>query len=75
MKIDPVCNIGFSDIILNLYMDEIIFLVEESPEGGYTAKGMGVSIFTEAESHDALKESVKDAIHCHYDDDKPFSFC
>ncbi len=52
-------------------MDEIIFLVEESPEGGYTAKGMGVSIFTEAETYEDLKASVKDAIHCHYDDDKP----
>ena len=52
-------------------MDEIIFLVEESDEGGYTAKGMGVSIFTEAETFEDLKESVKDAIHCHYEDDKP----
>lgn len=52
-------------------MDEVIFLVEESPEGGYTAKGMGVSIFSEAETYEELKESVKDAIHCHYDDDKP----
>jgi hypothetical protein len=55
-------------------MDEIIFLVEESPEGGYTAKGMGVSIFSEAETYEELKESVKDAIHCHYDDSFPLKF-
>lgn len=51
-------------------MDEIIFLVEESPEGGYIAKALGVGIFTEADTYEALKESVKEAIHCHYEDNK-----
>ena len=59
---------------LNLYkainMDEIIFLVEESLEGGYTAKALGVSIFTEAETVEELRELVKDAVHCHYDDEQ-----
>ncbi len=49
-------------------MEEIIFMVEESPEGGYIAKGLGVSIFTQADTIEALKELVKDAVHCHYDD-------
>ena len=49
-------------------MEEIIFLVEESPEGGYTAKALGVSIFTEAETYELLKEAVKEAVRCHYDD-------
>lgn len=49
-------------------MEEVIFLVEESQEGGYIAKGLGVSIFTEAETIEELKEAVIDAIHCHYDD-------
>jgi len=31
-------------------MEEVIVLVEESEVGGYIAKGMGVSIFTEAET-------------------------
>jgi hypothetical protein len=31
-------------------MEELIFLVEESDEGVCTAKGLGVSIFTEAET-------------------------
>ncbi len=52
-------------------MEEIIFLVEESEEGGYIAKGMGVSIFTEADTMDELKVAVKEAIHCHFEDDKP----
>ncbi len=51
-------------------MEEIIFLVEESPEGGFTAKGLGVSIFTQAETIEELKAAVKDAVHCHYDDVK-----
>ncbi|MCK6612174.1 MAG: 2-oxoisovalerate dehydrogenase [Bacteroidia bacterium] len=51
-------------------MEEIIFLVEESDEGGYIAKGIGVSIFSEAETESLLKESVKDAVRCHFDDDK-----
>jgi hypothetical protein len=50
-------------------MQEIIFLVEESPEGGYTAKGLGVSIYTQAPTIEALKVAVKDAVHCHFDDD------
>lgn len=51
-------------------MEEIIFMVEESPEGGYIAKGLGVSIYTQADNIEALKEAVRDAVHCHYDDDK-----
>jgi len=50
-------------------MEEVIFLVEESPEGGYTAKGLGVSIYTEAESMEELRVAVKDAVSCHFDDE------
>ncbi len=48
---------------------EIIFMVEESPEGGYTAKALGHSIFTEAESFDELKANIKDAVSCHFDEE------
>ena len=51
-------------------MEEVIFMVEESPEGGYIAKGLGVSIFTQADTIPALKEAVVDAVQCHFDDDK-----
>lgn len=51
-------------------MEEVIFLVEESPEGGYIAKGLGVSIFTQADTMEALRVLVKDAVSCHFDDDK-----
>lgn len=49
-------------------MDEIIFLVEDAPEGGYNARALGVSIFTEADDLDALREQVRDAVRCHFDD-------
>ena len=52
-------------------MEEIIFLVEESEEGGYIAKGMGIAIFTEADTMELLRESVKEAVHCHFFDSKP----
>ena len=51
-------------------MEEVFFLVEESLEGGYTAKALGVSIFTQAESLEELREMVKDAVECHFDDSK-----
>ena len=46
---------------------EIIFLVEESVEGGYTAKALGYSIYTE-ESLGALKDAIRDAVKCHFDE-------
>ena len=51
-------------------MEELIFLVEESPEGGFIAKCLGVSIFTQEETLDALKVAIIDAVHCHFDDNK-----
>jgi len=52
-------------------MEELIFLVEESDERSYKAKGLGVSIFTEAETKEELRESVKDAVRCHFEDNRP----
>lgn len=49
-------------------MNEIIFLVEEAPEGGYTARALGESIFTEADDLPALREQIRDAVHCHFDE-------
>jgi predicted RNase H-like HicB family nuclease len=48
-------------------MSEIIIIVENSDEGGYTAKSLGYSIYTEGETLDELKENIKDAIKCHFD--------
>jgi hypothetical protein len=49
-------------------VEELIFLVEEAPEGGFTARALGVSIFTEAESIQELREQVRDAVRCHFDE-------
>ena len=49
-------------------MKEVIFVVEEAPEGGYMARALGVSIFTEADSLPALHEQVRDAVRCHFGD-------
>ncbi len=51
-------------------MNEIFFLVEEAPEGGYAAKALGESIFTEAETLDELHVNVRDAVRCHFDEGK-----
>lgn len=51
---------------------EIIFVVEESPEGGYEAEALGESIFTQAETLGELRTMVRDAIRSHFDeDDRP----
>jgi len=47
---------------------EIIFTVEEAPEGGYIASALGLSIHTEADTLDQLREMVRDAVRCHFDD-------
>jgi len=51
-------------------MNEVFFLVEEALEGGYIAKAIGESIFTEADTIDELKVNIREAVHCHFDDDK-----
>jgi len=51
-------------------MSEIVFLVEDAAEGGFTARALGHSIFTEADSYEALREQVRDAVHCHFDADE-----
>ncbi|RKX52758.1 MAG: 2-oxoisovalerate dehydrogenase [Thermotoga sp.] len=48
---------------------EIIFLVEESPEGGYEARALGYSIFTDGETLGEIKKNIRDAVHCHFDEE------
>lgn len=51
---------------------EIIFVVQESPEGGYEARALGHSIFTEADSAEELRLMVEDAVACHFEEeDRP----
>jgi len=54
---------------MSLDMDsEIIFSVEESPEGGYEARALGYAIFTQADTLDELRAMVQDAVRCHFED-------
>jgi hypothetical protein len=46
---------------------KITFLVEDAPEGGFTARALGTSIFTQADDQESLKEMVRDAVRCHFD--------
>ncbi len=48
-------------------MNEIIFLVEDSPEGDFTARALGHSIYTDADTIAELHDNVRDAIVCHFD--------
>jgi hypothetical protein len=49
---------------------EIVFVVDEAPEGGYVARAVGESIVTEADDLDSLREMVRDAVVCHFDEDE-----
>lgn len=48
-------------------MKEIMFLIEDDPEGGYNAQALGYSIFTEGETVEEIKENIMDALRCHFD--------
>ncbi len=53
-------------------MSEIIFLVENAVEGGFTARALGESIFTEADDLESLREQIRDAVDCHFEaENKP----
>lgn len=49
-------------------MTELHFIVEESHEGCYIAKAIGVGVFTEADNLSSLHTMVRDAVRCHFDE-------
>ncbi len=49
-------------------MTEILFIVEEAAEGGYIARSVEASIVTEADDLSQLREAVRDAVRCHFDE-------
>jgi hypothetical protein len=53
---------------LEVAVSEVIFLIEDAPEGGYTARALGYSIYTQADTWDELKLAIQDAIICHFDE-------
>lgn len=51
-------------------MSEIVFLIEDDVDGGYIARALGESIFTQADDIDSLKEMLRDAVRCHFPDEQ-----
>ena len=49
-------------------IEELVFLVEEAPEGGYTARALGAATFTEADDMEHLRRQAVEAVHCHVGD-------
>ena len=47
---------------------EIVFAVEESPEGGFEARAIGFDIFSEADSMEELRAELRDAVSCHFEE-------
>jgi predicted RNase H-like HicB family nuclease len=47
---------------------EVIFEVVESLDGGYEAKAIGYSIFTQFDDYSELEETLRDAVACHFDE-------
>ncbi|MBI5206209.1 MAG: 2-oxoisovalerate dehydrogenase [Candidatus Firestonebacteria bacterium] len=54
----------------NSNKNEIIFLIEEDPEGGYNAQAIGESIFTQGDTISELKHNIKEALSCHFESEK-----
>ena len=52
---------------------EITFEVTEAPEGGFDARALGHSIFTQGEDWADLKAMVTDAVRCHFGDADEFA--
>ena len=51
-------------------MSEIIFIVEDAPEGGLIARAVGEGIFTQAATVGELRDQIRDAVRCHFDEGK-----
>ncbi len=50
-------------------MKEVLFIVDESPQGGYQARSLEHSIFTEGDDIEQLKANVNDAVSTHFEAD------
>jgi len=47
---------------------EVIFEIRDAEEGGFYARALGHSIFTEAETWDELRTNVLEAVSLHFED-------
>ncbi len=57
-------------------MNEIVFLVEDDPEGGFTARALGHAIFTDGQTLAEVRSNVRDAVRCHFEEgERPVDVC
>ncbi len=49
-------------------MIEIVFVVDEATEGGFTAQAVGESISTEGDTLEELRANVRAAVDCHFEE-------
>jgi len=47
---------------------EIVFVIEDDPDGGFVAHALGHSIVTQADEYEQLKHNIRDAVQCHFDE-------
>jgi len=72
LRVPPAARrwvVGLCHIIPAMKPKEVIFAVEESPEGGYEAHALGYAIYTQADSLDELRQAVREAVQCHFEED------
>ena len=50
-------------------MSEIIFEVTESFDGGFEAKALGHSIYTQCDNYDELEAILREAVECHFEEE------
>jgi len=49
---------------------ELIFSVHKTAGGGFTARALGESIFTQVDDRDSLEAMIRDAVACHFPDEQ-----
>jgi len=49
--------------------NEIIFEVTESLDGGFEAKALGYSIYTQCDEYDDLEMTLREAVECHFEEE------
>ena len=50
---------------------EIVFLVKETPQGGYTARALGYQIAMEINDTEKLHEQLRAAVQCYFQETDP----
>jgi hypothetical protein len=52
---------------------KLVFLIEQAPEGGFVARDLGHSIYTEADTWHELNTTLQDAVACHLGEELRFA--